>query len=92
MERCRYDKSKVYTGAGEFQFEEIRAAKYFEKLRRGQLLIKDINKSKREMNQSSKPVKMERVMYPKQAVYAYEGEFQPEELRARLYYKRGMVQ
>ena len=84
-----YDKSKVYAGAEEFQFEEIRAAKYVAKLKQGLPLRKDINRMKEEQNRPSQPEKKERVMYPKDQVYAYEGEFQLEEVMAKLYYERG---
>ncbi|XP_028414108.1 mitotic checkpoint serine/threonine-protein kinase BUB1-like isoform X2 [Dendronephthya gigantea] len=87
--KVMYDKSKVYTGAEEFQFEEIHAAKYMAVLKQGLPRRKDINKAKMEQNKKVKPEKNERVMYPKNKVYAYEGEFQPEELMARLYYERG---
>ena len=81
--KVMYDKSKVYAGAEEFQFEEILAAKYMAMLKQGLPL------PKHEQNRTVQPERNERVMYPKNKVYAYEGEFQPEELMARLYYERG---
>ena len=84
-----YDKSKVYAGNEEFQFEEIRAAKYMAMVKQGLPLPKDVNKLKREKNRVAKVEKKERVMYPKDKVYAYEGEFQLEEVMANLYYERG---
>jgi hypothetical protein len=88
--KVMYDKSKVYGGAEEFQFEEIQAAKYMMMLKQGLPLPKDINRLKREQNpRPAQPEKRYRVMYPKTKVYAYEGEFQLEEVMARLYYERG---
>lgn len=84
-----YDKSKVYAGNEEFQFEEIRAAKYMAMVKQGLPLPKDINRLKREEKRVAMVQKKERVMYPKEKVYAYEGEFQLEEVMAKLYYERG---
>ena len=43
-----YDKSKVYAGTEEFQFEEIRAAKYMAMLNQRLPLPKDVNRSKKK--------------------------------------------
>ena len=43
-----YDKSKVYAGTEEFQFEAIRAVKYMAILKQGLPLPKDVNRSKKE--------------------------------------------
>ena len=85
----QYDKSKVYAGTEEFQFEEIRAAKYMAILKQGLPLPKDVNRSKKEKNRVAQVEKKERVMYPKDRVYTYEGEFQLEEVMAKPYYERG---
>ena len=45
--RVMYDKWKVYAGTEEFQFEEIRAAKYMAIVKRGLPLPKDVNRSKK---------------------------------------------
>lgn len=89
--KVMYNKTKVYGGAEEFQFEEIHAAKYCAMIKQGAPLTKDINRLKREQRRALEaPSKFTGVhKYPKDKVYAYEGEFQPEELMARLYYKRG---
>ena len=84
-----YDKSKVYAGTEEFQFEAIRAVKYMAILKQGLRLSKDVNRSKKEKNRVAQVEKKERVMYPKDRVCAYEGEFQLEEVMAKLYYERG---
>ena len=47
-----YDKSKVYAGTEEFQFEEIRAAKFMASLKQGLPLPKDVNRSKKEKKTS----------------------------------------
>ena len=86
--KVMYDKCKVYTGTEEFQFEEIHAATYMLMVGQGLPLRKEINRAKRERNGITQAEKKERVRYQKNRVYAYEGEFQPEEIRGRIYYER----
>ena len=89
--KAMYDKAKVFGGTEEFQFEEIRAAKYAALTRQGRPLPVDIRRLKREqegLNHDAERIR-EKAMYQKEKVYAYVGEFQPEEIMARLWHERG---
>ena len=63
-----YDKSKVYAGTEEFQFEEIRAAKYMAMLNKRFTSPQRCEQIEEEKNRVAQVVKEERVIYPKDKV------------------------
>lgn len=77
--RVMYCKEKIYAGTEEFSFEELRAARIFQKIREGTYNAPD---------KLNLPQNNLRYMYPKKEVYSFDGEFQYEEILARRYYAR----
>lgn len=76
--RVMYCKEKIYAGTEEFSFEELRAARIFQKIKEGTHITQD----------TPVPPQNVRYMYPKKEVYSFEGEFQYEEILARRYSSR----
>ena len=76
--RVMYCKEKIYAGTEEFSFEELRAARIFQKMKEGTHIPRD----------TPVPSQNVRYMYPKKEVYSFEGEFQYEEILARRYSSR----
>ena len=75
-----YCKDKIYAGTDEFSFEELRAARIFARLR-------ETGKSKQEVTSQEETKQTNfRVMYPKNEVYSFYGEFQLEEICLKRYY------
>ena len=68
-----YCKEKIYAGTEEFSFEELRAARLFQKMREGTY----------PPPVTEPPPENVRYMYPKREVYSFDGEFQYEEILAK---------
>lgn len=74
-----YCKEKIYAGTQEFSFEELRAARFFAKIREGMYVPPAIERQPDNV----------RYMYPKKEVYSLiDGESQYEEILARRYFAR----
>lgn len=72
-----YCKEKIYAGTQEFSFEELRAARFFAKIREGVYVPPAIERQQENV----------RYMYPKSEVYSLiDGESQYEEILARRYF------
>ena len=74
-----YCKDKIYAGTEEFSFEELRAARLFQKMREG-TYPPPVPEPPPENNV--------RYMYPKKEVYSFDGEFQYEEILAKRWLAR----